>query len=247
MDLEFLTHAPFWIALGQIIIIDILLGGDNAVVIALACRRLPPDLRRRGIIYGTAGAIVLRIILIAFAMYLLALPLLKFVGAILLIWIGVKLLVPEEDGHGNIEGSEKLLAAIKTIIVADLVMSVDNVIAIAGAAQTAGQDHQMLLVVLGLLISIPIIVWGSQLVIKLMERYPLVITAGGMLLGWIAGGMLVTDPVFANPDKWTWMFKLEQSKALHYGAAVAGALLVLALGKFAAARKARELPADSAT
>ncbi|GAB2486899.1 MAG: TerC family protein [Comamonas sp.] len=246
MDLDFLTHAPFWIALGQIIIIDILLGGDNAVVIALACRRLPPDLRRKGIIYGTAGAIVLRVILIAFAMYLLALPFLKFVGAILLVWIGVKLLVPEEDGHGNIEGSEKLLAAIKTIIVADLVMSVDNVIAIAGAAQTAGQDHQMLLVVLGLLISIPIIVWGSQLVIKLMERYPLVITAGGMLLGWIAGGMLVTDPVFANHDKWTWMFKLDQGKTLTYAASVAGALLVLALGKYFAARKNRELPADGA-
>ena len=246
MDLDFLTHAPFWIALGQIIIIDILLGGDNAVVIALACRKLPPDMRKKGIIYGTAGAIILRIILIAFAMYLLALPFLKFIGAILLIWIGVKLLAPEDDSHGNIQGSDRLLAAIKTIIVADLVMSVDNVIAIAGAAQTAGQDHQMLLVVLGLLISIPIIVWGSQLVIKLMERFPIVITAGGMLLGWIAGGMLVTDPVFANPDKWTWMFKIDQSKTIQYAAAVAGALLVLALGKYFAGRKTRELPGDHA-
>ena len=129
MDLDFLTHAPFWIALGQIIIIDILLGGDNAVVIALACRKLPPDLRRKGILFGTAGAIVLRVILIAFAMFLLALPFLKFVGAILLFWIGVKLLVPEDEDHGNIQGSDRLFAAIKTIIVADLVMSVDNVIA----------------------------------------------------------------------------------------------------------------------
>src|SRR5690606_35917178 len=114
-------------------IIDILLGGDNAVVIALACRKLPPDLRRKGIIYGTAGAIVLRVILIAFAMTLLALPALKLVGALLLVWIGVKLLAPDDEGHDNIQGSDKLLAAIKTIIVADLVMSVDNVIAIAGA------------------------------------------------------------------------------------------------------------------
>ena len=119
----------------------------------------------------------------------------------------MKLLAPDEDAHGNVAESDKLLAAIKTIIVADLVMSVDNVIAIAGAAQSSG-EHSTLLVVLGLLISIPIIVWGSQLVIKLMERFPMIITAGGMLLGWIAGGMLVTDPAFVNPDKWQWMPKL---------------------------------------
>ena len=118
----------------------------------------------------------------------------------------------------------------------DRVMSVDNVIAIAGAAQNAG-EHSLLLVVLGLLISIPIIVWGSQLVIKLMERYPLIITAGGMLLGWIAGGMLVTDPVLANPDKWQWMLKLPQTDVVKYGASVAGALLVLVIGKALAGRK----------
>ena len=234
--MEFLASPEFWVALGQIIIIDILLGGDNAVVIALACRKLPPAQRRKGIIWGTAGAIVLRVILIAFAMTLLNLPFLKFVGAILLVWIGVKLLAPDEEGHGDIQGSDKLLAAIKTIIVADLVMSVDNVIAIAGAAQNAG-EHQMLLVVLGLLISIPIIVWGSQLVIKLMERYPAIITAGGMLLGWIAGGMLVTDPAFANPDKWMWVPKLPQTDTLRYAASVAGALLVLVIGKWMASRR----------
>ena len=228
MDLDFLTHAPFWVALGQIIIIDILLGGDNAVVIALACRKPPPAQRKKGIIWGTAGAIILRVILIAFAMTPLALPFLKFVGALLLVWIGIKLIAPDEDGHDNIQGSDKLLAAIKTIIVADLVMSVDNVIAIAGAAQSSG-EHQLLLVVLGLLISIPIIVWGSQLVIKLMERFPIIIVAGGMLLGWIAGGMLVTDPVFANTEKWDWMVKLPQTDMLKYGASVFGALLVLAL------------------
>ena len=131
MDLDFLTHTPFWIALGQIIIIDILLGGDNAVVIALACRKLPAAQRTKGIIWGTAGAIVLRVVLIIFAMTLLNLPFLKVVGALLLVWIGVKLLAPDEDAHGNVAESDKLLAAIKTIIVADLVMSVDNVIAIA--------------------------------------------------------------------------------------------------------------------
>ena len=243
--MDFLTSPEFWLALGQIIIIDILLGGDNAVVIALACRKLPPEQRRKGIIYGTAGAIILRIILIAFAMVLLQLPFLKVVGAILLVWIGIKLIAPDDEGHDNIEGSDRLFAAIKTIIVADLVMSVDNVIAIAGAAQSSG-EHQMLLIVLGLLISVPIIVWGSQLVIKLMERFPVIIVAGGMLLGWIAGGMLVTDPVFVNTEKWLWMPKLgttdaqglaEISKTLYWSAHIGGALLVLALGKFIASRR----------
>lgn len=240
--MDFLFAPEFWLALGQIIIIDILLGGDNAVVIALACRKLPPEQRRKGIIWGTAGAIILRVILIAFAMTLLALPFLKFTGALLLVWIGVKLLAPDEEGHGDVQGSDKLLAAIKTIIVSDLVMSVDNVIAIAGAAQNAG-DHQMLLVTLGLLISIPIIVWGSQLVITLMERFPVIITLGGMLLGWIAGGMLVSDPALANPDKWQWMLKLPQSDTLKYAASVGGALLVLGLGKLILARRTAASPA----
>ena len=243
--MDFLASPEFWLALGQIIIIDILLGGDNAVVIALACRKLPAAQRSKGIIWGTAGAIVLRVVLIIFAMTLLNLPFLKVVGALLLVWIGVKLLAPDEDAHGNVAESDKLLAAIKTIIVADLVMSVDNVIAIAGAAQSSG-EHSTLLVVLGLLISIPIIVWGSQLVIKLMERFPMIITAGGMLLGWIAGGMLVTDPAFVNPDKWQWMPKLgtvdsngmaEISRTLYWTAHVAGALLVLAIGKFITSRR----------
>ena len=241
--MDFLTSPEFWLALGQIIIIDILLGGDNAVVIALACRKLPQEQRAKGIIWGTAGAIVLRVVLIAFAMTLLNLPFLKFVGAILLVWIGVKLLAPDEEGHGNVEGSDRLLAAIKTIIVADLVMSVDNVIAIAGAAQNAG-DHSLLLVVLGLLISIPIIVWGSQLVIKLMERFPFIITAGGMLLGWIAGGMLVTDPALANPENMSWMLKLPQTDVFKYGASVLGALLVLLIGKLIVARRAAVTTAE---
>ena len=175
--MEFLSTPEFWIAVGQIILIDILLGGDNAVVIALACRKLPPKQRTQGILWGTAGAIVLRIILIFFALTLLAIPFLKIVGALLLVWIGVKLLVPEhEDGHANIEGSDKLWGAVKTVIIADFVMSVDNVIAIAGAAEASGTGHGMALVIFGVLVSIPIIVWGSQLVIKLMDRYPVIIT-----------------------------------------------------------------------
>ncbi|MCZ8252905.1 MAG: TerC family protein [Hylemonella sp.] len=227
---EFLT-AHFWIAVGQIILIDILLGGDNAVVIALACRSLPPEQRRKGIIWGTAGAIILRVILIAFALALLAVPYLKLVGAILLIWIGVKLLIPEdEDAHGNIQASDKLWGAVKTIIVADLVMSVDNVIAIAGAAQGAGEQHQLPLVIFGLLVSIPIIVWGSQLVLKLMDRFPIIITLGGMLLGWIAGTMAHSDPAVVD--------YLPQEKVWNYGFGIAGALLVLVVGKLAQKKRA---------
>ena len=221
--MEFALTPDFWVAVGQIILIDIVLGGDNAVVIALACRQLPPDLRAKGIVWGTAGAIIIRVVLIFFALTLLAVPYLKLVGAALLLWIGVKLMMPQHgDGHGDIKASDKLWSAVRTIIVADLVMSVDNVIAIAGAAENAGGDHKMPLVIFGLLVSIPIIVWGSQLVLKLMDRFPVIITAGAMLLGWIAGTMAVTDPAVAG--------RIVQSKALEYGAGVAGTLVVLALG-----------------
>ncbi len=202
--------------------IDILLGGDNAVVIALACRQLPPHQRTKGILWGTAGAIVLRVILIAFALTLLQVPFLKLVGAALLLWIGVKLLVPQEEGHSNIQGSDKLWAAVKTVIVADLVMSVDNVIAIAGAATSAGSAHQLPLVIFGLLVSIPIIVWGSQLVLKLMDRFPAIITIGGMLLGWIAGTMAHSDP--ATKD---W---LPQTQLWSYGFGILGAVTVFVVG-----------------
>ena len=236
--MEALLTPEFWIAVGQIIMIDILLGGDNAVVIALACRKLPPPQRVKGILWGTAGAIILRVILIFFALQLLAIPFLKFAGAVLLVWIGVKLLLPEEgDGHGSIEGSERLWGAVKTVIVADLVMSVDNVIAIAGAAENAGTDHTMPLVVFGLLVSIPIIVWGSQLVLGLMDRFPMIITLGAMLLGWIAGSMMVSDPALINPDVLPQLPKLVVTDTIKYGAGVGGALLVLLLGKAIAARR----------
>jgi YjbE family integral membrane protein len=241
------TTPEFWIAVGQIILIDIVLGGDNAVVIALACRSLPPKQRLKGIMWGTAGAIVLRVILIFFALTLLRIPYLKLVGALLLLWIGVKLLLPEHgEGHSDIAASDKLWGAVKTVIVADFVMSLDNVIAIAGAAEAAGGDHTMSLVIFGLLVSIPIIVWGSQLVLKLMDRFPIVITLGAMLLGWIAGTMAVGDPALA-----AWVptvtvdGKPEIPAMLQWSVGAAGAVLVLLLGRWFAAR-ARVVPAPQA-
>ena len=187
-----------WGAVGQIIMIDILLGGDNAVVIAMACRNLPHEQRAKGIFWGTAGAIALRVVLITFAVMLLDLPFLKAAGGLLLLWIGVKLLIPEFDSHEKIEGSSKLLGAIKTIIVADFVMSFDNVIAIAGAAQQAHEAHQTLLIIFGLVVSVPFIVFGSQIILKLLDRFPIIIYFGGGLLGWIAGGMMVSDGYVAT-------------------------------------------------
>jgi YjbE family integral membrane protein len=216
----------FWIAVLQIIAIDILLGGDNAVVIALASRRLPPQQRNQAIFWGVFGAIALRVILIFFALYLLKIPFLKIVGGLLLIWIGVKLLAPDGEGEHEIDASSNLVGAIKTIVVADAVMSLDNVIAIAAAAKDS-----IGLVVFGLVVSVPIIVFGSKIVLRLMDRFPVVITGGGMLLGWIAGDMAVGDAVVKD-----WVNA--HASFLHWVAPVAGALLVLALGKWVAARKA---------
>ncbi|HTJ98141.1 MAG TPA: TerC family protein [Bordetella sp.] len=219
-----------WAAVFQIILIDILLGGDNAVVIALACRNLAPKQRMQGILWGTAGAILLRVVLIAFALTLLAIPFLKVVGGLLLLWIGVKLMLPEDDGHNKIKGGSSIIAAIKTIIVADFVMSLDNVIAIAGAAQNADPGHQIGLVIFGLLVSVPIIVWGSTLVLKLIDRYPLVITLGAGLLGWIAGGMIMTDVVVEGRFG-------TQPAMVKLGAEIVGALIVVLLGRWLASRK----------
>lgn len=226
------TNPQFWVAVLQIVAIDIVLGGDNAVVIGLACRRLPEHQRKLGIIWGMAGAIGLRVVLILFAVTLLAVPYLKLVGAALLLWIGIKLLLPEPDEGGhNIEAGATLAAAIKTIIVADAVMSLDNVIAIAGAA-----GDSKFLIVFGLLLSIPIIMLGSQLVIKLMDRFPVVIVAGGALLGWIAGGMAVGDVAVK-----AW-FDANMPAASWIGPVV-GALLVVAVGKMLAARAQASEPA----
>jgi YjbE family integral membrane protein len=234
--LEFLAEIS-WAAIFSIILIDVLLGGDNAVVIALACRNLPPQLRWKGILWGTAGAILLRVALITMAVSLLAVPLLKLVGGVLLLWIGVKLLRPQDEDEHNLEGASTLWRAVKTIIVADFVMSLDNVIAIAGAAQSAHGDHQFALVVFGLAVSVPIIIWGSTLVLKLIDRFPLVVVGGAMLLGWIAGGMMVSDVMVLEhvlpaaaltgaPGQ-----GVQPVGPVHHGAAAAGALFVLLWGK----------------
>lgn len=183
-----------WIAVLQIIMIDILLGGDNAVVIALACRDLDPHLRWKGIFYGAGGAIALRVILIAFAVTIMTIPYLKFCGGLLLLWIGIKLIVPHDEGDQEVHASKKLWGAVKTIIIADLVMSIDNVIAIAGAAEQAPGHHQMALVIFGLLVSVPFILGGSQFILKILDRFPIIVYAGGALLGWIAGTLMVDDP-----------------------------------------------------
>jgi YjbE family integral membrane protein len=229
--MEFGSHA-FWIAVLQIIAIDIVLGGDNAVVIALASRSLPERQRKLAIWWGVFGAIALRVVLIFFALYLLAIPYLKAVGALLLLWIGVKLLIPERsgEGHEGVEASTTLFGAVKTIIVADAVMSLDNVIAIAGAAKGS-----LGLVIFGLAVSVPIIVWGSRLVLILMDRYPFVIVLGGTLLGWIAGDMLVTDVAFAS-----W-FQINVPAA-GWILPIAGALFVVLLGKWIAARTLAKAP-----
>lgn len=222
-----------WDAIIQIIIIDILLGGDNAVIIALACRGLPPKLRKQGIFWGSAGAIILRVILISVAVHLLALPWLKFIGGVLLLWIGIKLLLPvnEEEGHANITSTDKLWTAVRTIIVADFVMSVDNVIAIAGAAETADPAQRTGLIIFGLLVSVPFIVFGSQIVLKLLDRFPAIITLGGGLLGWIAGGLIVTDNV-------TKIYMPDYAYSTHI-ASLIGAVLVIAVAKVISARQAR--------
>jgi len=192
--MEFLAMID-WSVVIQIIIIDLLLGGDNAVVIALACRNLHPNQRKKGIIWGTAGAIILRVILVAFAVTLLQIPFLKLVGGALLLWIGYKLMVQHDEEEHNLDAPDKLFAAIKTIIIADIVMSLDNVLAIAGAAgQVDNAAHQVGYVIFGLIVSVPIIVAGSKVVLYLIDRFPLIVTAGAGLLGWIAGGMMMTDP-----------------------------------------------------
>lgn len=225
-----LANPQFWLAVLQIVAIDVVLGGDNAVVIGLACRRLPERQRKLGILWGMGGAVGLRVILILFAVTLLAVPYLKLAGAVLLLWIGVKLLLPEEgDGEHQIEAGATLLAAIKTIIVADAVMSIDNVIAIAGAA-----GDSKILIIFGLLLSIPIIMLGSQLVIKLMDRFPIVIVGGGALLGWIAGGMAVSDVAVAD-----W-FIAHFPTAKWIGPAL-GACLVVVAGKWLTARRHKPL------
>ena len=185
--LEEVMSQAFWVGLAKIIGVNLILSGDNAVVIALAARSLPPRQQKLAIFWGAGAAIALRIVLTLFAVALLALPWLKLIGSALLFWIGIQLLVPEDDG-GEVAASEHLLAAVKTILIADLVMSLDNVIAVAAAA-----GGSLLLLVLGLAISIPLVIFGATLLVKAMERYPVIITIGAGLIGWVAGEMLIAD------------------------------------------------------
>ena len=209
------------IAVLQIIAIDIVLGGDNAIIIALACRNLPKHQRRAGILWGTAGAIILRVILVFFATSLMEIWGLRSIGGILLIWIGVKLLTEVEtnDLDGKINQSSNLLTAIRTIIIADFVMSLDNALAITAAAK-----GNIGLVVFGLLLSVPIIISGSALILRLMERFPIIITAGAGLLGWLGGGLIISDKLFAE-------FITASLPAAPTMAAAAGAISVVTIGK----------------
>ena len=215
----------FWTALLKIIGINIVLSGDNAVVIALAARSLPADQQKKAIFWGSAAAIIMRIILTVFAVKLLQYPWLKIIGAVLLLWIGIKLLIPEDEDEEGAPIHDNLLAAIKTILIADLVMSLDNVIGVAAAAK-----DDVLLTVLGLAISIPLIIFASTILLKLMERFPVIITIGAALLGFVAGEMLISDPVTKD-----WV--MQNAHWMEYVVPVVGALFVVGLGKFIANRQ----------
>lgn len=193
MDFSAFSDATFWAALLSIIVANILLSGDNAVVIALASRNLPPSQQKKAIFWGSAAAIILRVVLTITAVQLLSLPYLKIIGAILLVYIGVQLLADSDD-EAEMDGHSNILGAIRTILVADLVMSLDNVIAVAAAAQKGPEETRLILLILGLGLSIPLIIFGSTMLLKVMDRFPIIITLGAGLLGLLAGGMLVEDP-----------------------------------------------------
>jgi YjbE family integral membrane protein len=213
----------FWTALAKIIGVNVILSGDNAVVIALAARSLKGRQQKQAIIWGSGAAIVLRIILTLFAVALLALPWLKLVGSALLLWIGVKLLLPEDEDP-EITASDNLMSAIRTILIADLVMSLDNVIAVAAAA-----GGHVVLLVIGLAISIPLVIFGATLLLKLMERFPVIITIGAALIGFVAGEMAWEDGAIAS-------FTGDYPASMKYVTATAGAVFVVALGKILARR-----------
>ena len=215
--MEYLSHPDFWIGLLKIIWINIILSGDNAVVIALAARSLPPVQQKKAIAFGSGAAVVLRIVLTVVAAKLLELSFLQIIGGCLLLWIGLQLLTSGEEDEGASKGNGSMMTAIRTILIADLVMSLDNVIAVAAAAQGT-----MVLLILGLAFSIPLVIFGSTLMITLMERFPVIVILGAGLIGWVGGETIMNDKllhgfVAANP-------------VLHYVAAAAGALLVVGLG-----------------
>ena len=210
----------FWVAVLQIIMIDVVLSGDNAVVIALACRNLPPEQRRRGIFWGVAGAVGLRIALTAAAALVMNLPWLKLLGGLLLFWIGIKLLVPDDDEGGDIAAAEHLWGAVRTIVIADFVMSLDNVIGVAGASQ-----GNLFLLLFGLVVSIPLIVWSSEIILHLMERWRVIVTLGAGLLGWIAGSMIWGDPALEHA-------RIDVPAWFGYLIPALGAMAVVIVGKW---------------
>lgn len=244
LAMDFMS-SQFWLSVLQIVWIDLLLSGDNAVVIALACRSLPEKQRKIGIWLGAGAAIFLRIVFALVVSYLMGLPFLKVLGGLLLFWIAIKLVVGEEEAHDGIESSDSLWRAVKTIAIADAVMSLDNVIAIAAASR----GHPELFI-FGLLLSIPLIIYGSQIIMDLLTRFPILIWLGAALLGWIAGEMIVSDvavlgwfktvipswvvdvPVSVNPQG------MGPSALPHYGAAAIGAAVVIIAGYLIRGRRA---------
>lgn len=228
--METLSNPDTWTALVKIAIINILLSGDNAVVIALACRSLEPKQQRKAFLVGAGGIVVLLTVFTVFAALLMDLPYIQIVGSVLLLWIGIKLLLPE-DGDENIEGSANFWSAVKTIIIADMVMSLDNVLGMAGAAK----GHYGMLI-FGLVITMPLILFGSALLMKLMERFPLVITIGAGLLGWVAGEMVIGD-IALKP----WLESHAQlAHILDWAVPIAGAVIVVGAGKMLGYSKERE-------
>lgn len=215
----------FLVGLLEIILINIVLSGDNAVVIALACRNLDAKYQKKAVFLGSFGAIALRVALTFVAVYLLQIPYLNFIGGILLLWIAVKLLKGEDEE--DIEASSNLLGAIKTIIIADLVMSLDNVVAVAGAA-----NGNMVLILIGLAISIPLIIWGSQLLMVIMEKFPIIIILGAGLLGYTAGEMILSDRAIGH-------FFENLSHSFHFILPLILAILVIVIGKFSFFTKKR--------
>lgn len=222
-----LANAEFWVGLLKIIWINIILSGDNAVVIALAARSLPPRQQRFAILLGSGAAVILRVLLTLVAVWLMSIPYLQVIGGVLLLWIGVQLLRGDEEDEGKEVANASLMQAVRTILVADLVMSLDNVIAVAAAAKGS-----MLLLVIGLAVSIPLVIFGSTLMIRLMERYPVVVTLGAGLIGWVAGETITADSVFHDVlIQWPWM---------HFAAAGLGAAFVLLSGKWLQKREPHE-------
>jgi YjbE family integral membrane protein len=216
--MDMLMGAEFWIGLLKIIWINIILSGDNAVVIALAARSLPAHQQRKAVFLGSGAAVVLRIALTVVAAWLLALPYLQIAGGLLLLWIGVQLLGDEDEGEGESKEYGSMLAAVRTILIADLIMSLDNVIAVAAAAKGS-----MLLLILGLAISIPLVIFGSTLMIKLMERFPIIVVIGAGLIGWVGGETIVGDTAMHG--------LVEANPWLHYAGAALGAAFVVLVGK----------------